>query len=1180
MTLAITYVSLGVELLQLFQLSMPPFLADTTLLEATVILFATPLTGLLSLPPGDPDKVAPPSSWEELLFTLATHPSLHAKQGPILVGTPATVKASKASRIQSSQRVHSGQRQERIYCNLHKKYTMRRGEGSILVLLRDRKVLPRLDDIEAVGLRALVLGLLWEFCLRSNIELPGRSRAYLEARVARAAGIGNGFGGMGNGDSIVRSVAWKPATIGRGHSSLRAAEKAESNTEHHLARTLATSHAGNETRAKLPTTWLARLPSAPSIPSSMMDAGTATRPGLAIPSEPTHSGLRITAPRTRSALVPITKTTKASVELSGWPALPVVGTVAPAGPGTATPVLTPAAPTFILSPSVRIPGSNAPPFERRASFTDSLNQVGRTALGSPRGAALRSPSRRFSAIPSSTSIPAFVARAAPSSVPMLPVLITGRIRRNAATQRQPPDAPCAPPAGLVGHIVILLDDLQQREQLPRFLQSLALLTEREVVIVCTSAPGSWLPQLRTKLTPAPTAYDAQESTAEEPSVKFASQKGVSKITTKRHADVQRPSSIRSPFVYAIEGNALTPESFDHCRLEYASRVVVVASSMSSAGANFAGPSKDVGVFGKDEWRAGELSDWSRERVSSSSTDVRGCLITLLLESWLVNRKPALLQCITTELSIESSYRMLGPVPVPERAQKSSKPARAKQSTPKTPLVPLSVAPAAQGPAVSSLPSRPALMVDISVPESAVLSPSRLVPRSSFVVLTLGGLWPLQPVEEDGGDGDEVPDGGWAADSRIADDDDATARHDTPHGNSSEVDLTQLQLRSSSAQPSAGGSGTPSEQEGGHKESAAFNTSQDSLKATADIASTLHRAAGPSSEAATGRLESGIVKAGPSSVMVSQPFSALGSESRVLVEERPLTTSRAAPEAPAPVSDIRRPAAPAASPVDRKPTGSAKDTRATESQVIHTPGLNSAEPSVGEIDERWGDSLGFKFSPRFAAGRLIPDSFVSKLLVQGYFNPSLLRLAHMFSLGDQVQVHRMRLPPGSLSLSNLLCKCPHHTEAAVTVSAPKQSTPASGTRGSPALATVKSRPPMPEGGVKTAATSPPPLPPRRQVATQSTPKPPTASVSPCQCCPGAAPQTGVPWPAVFLHVVVSHRVVPLALFRDRASVAAASGDAGKAQAQHQLPFVHTNPCLGGRVCAGDRLFVVVPQDAEA
>lgn len=168
--------------------------------------------------------------------------------------------------------------------------------------------------------------------------------------------------------------------------------------------------------------------------------------------------------------------------------------------------------------------------------------------------------------------------------------------------------------------------------------------------------------------------------------------------------------------------------------------------------------------------------------------------------------------------------------------------------------------------------------------------------------------------------------------------------------------------------------------------------------------------------------------------------------------------------------------------------------------------------MGRRQDGVSQTLSAYSTPILSPPFLPRSTFVNKLLVQGYFNPSLLRLAHskrgvaellrvsalhypvvtclrpaVFALGDQVQVQRMRLPSGSLKLTELLCKCPHHTSGAAV--------PAATTAAVPPLA-----------GQQQRAAAPPPVPPM-----------PRGPARQCECCCDAGNAKGVPWPAVFLHV---------------------------------------------------------------
>ena len=163
---------------------------------------------------------------------------------------------------------------------------------------------------------------------------------------------------------------------------------------------------------------------------------------------------------------------------------------------------------------------------------------------------------------------------------------------------------------------------------------------------------------------------------------------------------------------------------------------------------------------------------------------------------------------------------------------------------------------------------------------------------------------------------------------------------------------------------------------------------------------------------------------------------------------------------------------------------------------------------------WRFVLGYKWSSRYAAGRLFPTSFINRLLGQTFYNMQLMKLADAFAQGDQVRLRHVSVPHALL-----------HTQPGCT---------ASGGGGGGAA----------DGGAAAAA---PPL-----EATGDAPL--------CAC-------RGSSWPRVFSYFVLQQRVVPLGLFRDRRWLAAS------------LPYVHTNPSLGARCRPGDVAFVVVPVTRE-
>ena len=175
---------------------------------------------------------------------------------------------------------------------------------------------------------------------------------------------------------------------------------------------------------------------------------------------------------------------------------------------------------------------------------------------------------------------------------------------------------------------------------------------------------------------------------------------------------------------------------------------------------------------------------------------------------------------------------------------------------------------------------------------------------------------------------------------------------------------------------------------------------------------------------------------------------------------------------------------------------------------------------------------------------------SLFYLQAFFNPGLLKLADAFAQGDQLRLRHMKVPRDMLHRAS----CRHR----------------SGGTGAPAAGLSSGPSPMPahqaEGeGVSSAyrhGMSEVPL--FVQEASPSTANKP----SPGDEASGAHPYhggcgcKGCSWPRVFVNFVLTHRVVPLGLFRDRRWKAAA------------LPYVHTNPAVSARCRPGDVVFVIL------
>lgn len=246
------------------------------------------------------------------------------------------------------------------------------------------------------------------------------------------------------------------------------------------------------------------------------------------------------------------------------------------------------------------------------------------------------------------------------------------------------------------------------------------------------------------------------------------------------------------------------------------------------------------------------------------------------------------------------------------------------------------------------------------------------------------------------------------------------------------------------------------------------------------------------------------------------------------------------------------------------------------------------------DGHWRFVLGYKWSSRYAAGRLFPTSFVNRLLGQAFFNPQLLSLADSFAQGDALRLRHMSIPHALLHDHAQSGCC-----AAGSGGGGGDSSRLGGARGGssggcraePPLrghARAVTAPPV-HAAAATAANSPPAVldewllrvPPAASAGSATTHmhdagRSRTGSRAPAAGAAAAAPPPaasaadvplcaclGSSWPRVFVHLVLHQYVVPLGLFRDRRWLGSA------------LPYVHTNPSLSARCRPGDVAFVVVP-----
>ena len=203
-------------------------------------------------------------------------------------------------------------------------------------------------------------------------------------------------------------------------------------------------------------------------------------------------------------------------------------------------------------------------------------------------------------------------------------------------------------------------------------------------------------------------------------------------------------------------------------------------------------------------------------------------------------------------------------------------------------------------------------------------------------------------------------------------------------------------------------------------------------------------------------------------------------------------------------------------------GGREQQRQYSSVATHSIGADPTAATAEHAldDTHWRELLGYKWSSRYAAGRLFPLAFVNKLCISGFFNPGIFILAHMMAKGDTLRVAARSLERPSSSSPSAQRPAGPHAAAVIatstTAAAPQPSGPTVG------------------GGWGQQQHPPPPPPP-----------------------PG--PRS---WAALFVHSVMHDRVVPLGLFRDGRAMGA------------PLPYVHTNPRLGAREREGDMLFVCV------
>ncbi len=181
------------------------------------------------------------------------------------------------------------------------------------------------------------------------------------------------------------------------------------------------------------------------------------------------------------------------------------------------------------------------------------------------------------------------------------------------------------------------------------------------------------------------------------------------------------------------------------------------------------------------------------------------------------------------------------------------------------------------------------------------------------------------------------------------------------------------------------------------------------------------------------------------------------------------------------------------------------------------------PPVGKLErpddvtEGQDRPSGWVWCERYASGKLLPALASYAILAAAYWHPSTLRLVRLLGRGDTVQVRHLAVPPEVLHAPG----CPHRTTAAPP---PEQHS------SFPSLAQAFQRFSSPARGEVPAPAL-------------------------CACT--------APFARVFLHVLLTHAVATIGVFREQTWAGAA------------LPYVTTNPGLATRVRSGDVLFVLVP-----
>lgn len=656
---------------EIYEVGAPVWLLGCTLREAVLVTFLSPLARLL-LPDGDaPPAVAPPRSLDEAVGLLATHPALAQQTSPLLIGATMARGGATGAGVAGSG-VKTAARRWAIQCDLASPTQLTAGDV-LYLLLGDIASAPLSSLIERSGLVGVVRGLLRAHMVRRESRHGGQGD---EGAARKATGVGPS-------DAAAPAFAMPPSLAAGPSPPL------QPHVEAALADMLPFPYStigraqgragggGGTQRPALPvavalTRWDTRA-GAPTVPVVGVPAPVAPAP-LPLPAHPPPRHRVTHGRRTNGTNEP----GAAAYERFAWPDQPeptahglpgrrsgwggaAVARQAPPAVGAAEPLLNrqPSPPRLHGSPAP--PGSASQTSASPAAPSSSPSDAGTT------------PQRQQSVGSSTLSPP-----------PTLPLGVGGD-EDSSSLQPASPHALQEPPAGLSGHLLVVCDD--GLERLPLLLYPLRLVSDRDIVVLSLAPPDALvgaLAELRLMThvasdggnggwgadagMPSPPAgvrrrrragtASASGSGALDPPLSFHGRCDVS---------ASQGGAGEGGRIFYVRGDALIPRDLQRAHIGRAIRVVVLNSpsghGLGGHGGSVGGNIELDTTGGAVGSAGGEFDGGSGEAAGEGGVvDARAVLATVLIESRMARRHPALVASTTTEISSNSSFRLMGRVP--------------------------------------------------------------------------------------------------------------------------------------------------------------------------------------------------------------------------------------------------------------------------------------------------------------------------------------------------------------------------------------------------------------------------------------------------------------------------------------------------------------------------------------